>query len=136
MVNLLRFIVALIIAPIVTSLLILPPINYNEWYDAFMKIVLIYTYGVSLVIGLPIALILVAIKKCTLKILSLTGFILGFSSCIIFLDYQLHDTYKLVDIASSLKAPIWYGISAAIGASIFGLVSGIKMYNETRGLVN
>ena len=72
MVNLLRFIVALIIAPIVTSLLILPPINYNEWYGAFMKIVLIYTYGVSLVIGLPIALILVAIKKCTLKILSLT----------------------------------------------------------------
>ena len=125
MIKLLRFVVALIIAPLATSLLVLPPINYNEWYTLFMKMVLIYTYGVSLVIGLPIALILVANKKCTLLTLSITGFILGFSACVLFLGNQLHDGYKLLDSASSLKAPIWYGISAAIGASIFGLISGI-----------
>lgn len=126
MIKILRFTTALIIAPFITSLFILPPLDgYSEWYVGFLKIILIYTYSISLVFGLPVALILAAYKKCTLITLSVSGFILGFTAYLLLLGHQSTATYTQLDIIKSFSAPAWYGVCAAIGASTFGLISGI-----------
>ena len=136
--NTLRFIVALAVAPLITSMLVVAPIYPHEWFFMFVRISVFFTYSASLLVGLPIALFLNAKQKCTLKTLALSGFILGCLAFVLFfgnLSFNTHtqppdtsDGYLIEE----LLWMIWYGVSAGAGAAAFGFISGITNQSSRR----
>jgi hypothetical protein len=91
---------------------------------------------VALFVGLPVSFILYAKGKCTLRALAMTGFILGVLTLLI-LPMTTWKSYNepevsLAGIVDNLPWLIWYGFSAAIGASAFGLISGIVNWKSKK----
>jgi hypothetical protein len=126
----------MLIAPLITSLLIVAPLYPHEWFYIIMRGALTFTYAVALFVALPITLVLCAKDKCTLPMLAMTGFILGVSTLLI-LPMTTWKSYNepevsLAGIVDNLPWLIWYGFSAAIGASAFGLISGIVNWKSKK----
>jgi hypothetical protein len=96
-----------------------------------MSIGIPVSYVVTLILGLPIYQILKNKGVLTLTNISLSGVLLGAVVFLLFIGCV--STMNIIEFVSVSA------IGAALGGSValtFGIISGIKMYNETRGLVN
>ena len=135
-INSIRFTMGVLISPYITASILLAPhyiFGTPNMFTGF-AIVAIYfaSYTLSIFIGLPIALHLLKKNKCTYTNLAITGFILGFFSFFIFNfsfiiqgDFSNLDN-KIYGMIKDVLPSMWYGIAAAIGATLFGFISGIS----------
>ena len=139
-ISILRFLAGLILSPLLTALLVIvPPLilgaEYLLLYIA-INYALFTSYLVSLFIGLPIVVFLDARQKCTFKNMAISGFIVGFIVFFTFLasvsiSSNTFISYSLGKIIDVIMHASWYGISAAAGAILFALISGIThRYNK------
>ena len=129
----------MLIAPMITSLLIVAPIYPHEWFFMFIRGAIIFTYAAAWLVGLPVGLVLYVKGKCTLKILAVTGFILGVLA-LLMLPMTTGNSHSSPEISLSRTVDMllwlsWYGFSAAVGASAFGLISGIVNWKSNKTAV-
>ena len=130
-----RFIIALAICPLVTALLIVVPTYFgndnNFIMQFYMIMVVILIYAGSLIIGLPIALYLFTKNKCSFTALAISGFTIGFLALII-TKQGLNQISSQAQLILTIKFAVWYGASAAIGAALFGYITGVSTwYNKS-----
>ena len=106
--------------------------------DPYINVVFLVSYAASIFVGLPIALYLFMKNKCSYKNLAGIGFILGFISLFIFNFYLKtggdvsHLGIKFNEVMKFAVPSIWNGICAALGATLFGYISGFSaLYNKS-----
>lgn len=93
--------------------------------------VLFYSYAGSLFVGLPIAFYLFTKNKCSYTALAISGFTLGFLALII-TKQELNHGFSTAQLIPTITFASWYGFSAAVGAALFGYISGVSpWYNKS-----
>ena len=121
-----RFILAIAFCPLITSLLVVAPTyiydSIHLYLEFYLLMVLLFSYGISLFFGLPIAVYLFVKNKCSFTALAISGFILGFLTSICITGISITMFLEITNHA------IWWGSSAATGAALFGYITGISTW--------
>jgi len=148
----LRFVIGIAICPFITAVLVVSP-HYvfdkaNMLTQGYTVIVIYISYAVTITIGAPIALYLFTKNRCSYITFAIIGFILGFLSIFLFSYYLKIDTltsyshhrnieivnyfFTLNEFVDLTLTSIWYGICAAIGATLFAFISGVSPWYNKR----